>query len=382
MKSLGATAADILVLGEHPSTYFAAAMLRARPSLVVVHATIPGGAARTWDDQLVLLNPDFFQLHPLLAPLARKVAMTRIYGLRFLGDSEQNQSQHRAKSAMGMIARHGDVRDALARLAEQSGAVLHKPANLHIAHIDPTGLHVVMDGQTVRARALILGESLPATDARMLRLDEPWEREVMHRCFVAPLAGDFKIDPGPRPVIPMSLDLQHMLHWGWLLQHGDVAQISVIQPHRDPLPATPKAPLEDWLQLLRLHGVVEAGARLDEAQVKSFDLPLAGALEHEGVANRTLLIGPAGGFYSASGQDIYPNCWSAVFAVDVLRRALRETHLQDALDAYRHNWRTTLGNYLRGPQQNLRFLLPLIYRNQNLTSRMAESILLGKSVVR
>ena len=116
--------------------------------------------------------------------------------------------------------------------------------------------------------------------------------------------------------------------------------------------------------------------------MKSFDLPLAGALEHEGVANRTLLIGPAGGFYSASGQDIYPNCWSAVFAVDVLRRACGKRICRTALDAYRHNWRTTLGNFLRGPQQNLRFLLPLIYRNHNLTSRVAESILLGKSVVR
>ena len=151
MKSPVATAVDVLVLGEHPSTYFAAAMLRARPSLEVVHATIPGGAAGTWDDQLVLLNPDFFQLDPLLTPLARKLVMTRIYGLRFLGDSAQNQSRHRAKSAMGMIVRHGNVRDALARLAEESGAALYHPANLHIAHIDPTGLDVVMDGQAIRA---------------------------------------------------------------------------------------------------------------------------------------------------------------------------------------------------------------------------------------
>ena len=45
-------------------------------------------------------------------------------------------------------------------------------------------------------------------------------------------------------------------------------------------------------------------------------------------------------------------------------------------------WRTTLGDYLRGPQQNLRFLLPLVYRNQVMTARLSESILMGKSVVR
>ncbi len=100
------------------------------------------------------------------------------------------------------------------------------------------------------------------------------------------------------------------------------------------------------------------------------------------MANRTLLVGPAGGFYSACGEDVYPGCWSAVFAADVLRAALRQPHLQDALGEYRHVWRTTLGDYLRGPQQNLRLLLPLVYRNPVMTARLAEAILLSKSVVR
>jgi flavin-dependent dehydrogenase len=110
--------------------------------------------------------------------------------------------------------------------------------------------------------------------------------------------------------------------------------------------------------------------------------PAAGALNREGVGNRTLLFGPAGGFFTACLEDIYPNCWSATFAVDAVRKALDEPHLQDALRPYREQWGTTLGEYLRGPQQNLRFLLPLVYRNAVMTSRLAESILLGKSVVR
>ena len=80
--------------------------------------------------------------------------------------------------------------------------------------------------------------------------------------------------------------------------------------------------------------------------IRSIDLPLAGALAHEGVANRTLLVGPAGGFYSACTEDIYPNCWSAIYAADSLKKALKEPHLQDALQAYRHRWRTTLGGPL------------------------------------
>ena len=65
-----------------------------------------------------------------------------------------------------------------------------------------------------------------------------------------------------------------------------------------------------------------------------------------------------------------------------IRAALGEVHLQDALQPYRQAWGTTLGEYLRGPQQNLRFLLPLVYRNPVMSGRLAESILQGKSVVR
>jgi flavin-dependent dehydrogenase len=134
--------------------------------------------------------------------------------------------------------------------------------------------------------------------------------------------------------------------------------------------------------VLRAHQILTGKAAIAVEEAESLDLPLAAALAHEGVANRTLLIGPAGGFFSACSEDIYPNCWSAVFAADAVKKALKEPHLQDALQPYRHRWRTTLGDYLRGPQQNLRFLLPLVYRNQVMTTRLTESILLGKSVVR
>ncbi len=140
--------------------------------------------------------------------------------------------------------------------------------------------------------------------------------------------------------------------------------------------------LGHWAELLRKAGTLNGKGELPLDDAESMDVPFAGALMHEGVGNRTLLVGPAGGFYSACCEDIYPNCWSATHAADALKKALKEPHLQDALQSYRHRWRTTLGDYLRGPQQNFRFLLPLVYRNQVMTTRLTEAILLGKSVVR
>ncbi len=63
-----------------------------------------------------------------------------------------------------------------------------------------------------------------------------------------------------------------------------------------------------------------------------------------GSRTERLLIGPAGGFYSACSEDIYPNCWSAIYAADAVKKALKEQHLQDALQSIspslaNHAWR-------------------------------------------
>jgi hypothetical protein len=187
----------------------------------------------------------------------------------------------------------------------------------------------------------------------------------------------------PRPLVQMSLDLDGKLTWAWLLAGPGEIQLAVEQPlERVQSESSAAALMQKWAEVLRKHGILKPAGAIPLDRIETLDLPAAGALTREIVANRTLLFGPAGGFYSACLEDMYPNCWSAVFAVKAVREALSQTHLQDALQPYRQSWGTTLGEYLRGPQQNLRFLLPLVYRNPVMAQRMAESILLGKSVVR
>ena len=183
--------------------------------------------------------------------------------------------------------------------------------------------------------------------------------------------------------MPMSLDLHGKLYWAWMLAGVDQVQVAVAQPIDSCGQTSPAELLTRWIDVLVKHGVLKPAARaIDTAAAESIHLPLGGGLAQEGVANRTLLIGPAGGFFTACAEDIYPNCWPAIFAAEVAKKALGERHLQDALGAYRQTWGSTLGDYLRGPQENLRFLLPLVYRNPVMTARMAEAILAGESVVR
>ena len=370
---------DVLVLGEHPAAYLCAALLKNKSKLRVLHSTLPH---ESWPDRLVIINPELFELHPLLEPMARKLEMTALYGIRFLADSAQTSSEHRSRSAMVYSTTYKAVRTAMIKLAESQEVEMATPKTVQIHRADETGVEVTVGKAELRPRMLILAGMPTEAESKLLGLPEGWGQDVAHRYTFLKLPGTKWCDLGSRPIIPMSLNLGDKLCWAWMIPAEKCTQLAVEQPVEMLSRVKPLEFMEQWINTLRAHDILTAKSEVPIDQSQSLDLPFGGALAHEGVANRTLLIGPAGGFYSATGEDIYPNCWSAIYAADAAKKALKEPHLQDALQPYRHKWRTTLGNYLRGPQQNLRFLLPLVYRNPVMTSRLTESILLGKSVVR
>jgi flavin-dependent dehydrogenase len=305
--------------------------------------------------------------------------------MQFLADDPSLRTEFRAKSALAYVAGYSGIRDAMRKLAEKEGAELRTPRggiNVHV--VDEQGMEVSLGKETLRAKALLLAGELPDEPSRMLALPEGWSQETLRQLAFVRLKASRFAEIGARPIVSMSLDLSGKLTWAWMLPAKEDVQL-VVEQHKsgsEEVGARKGAELlAHWASVLHGHGVLKT-ADLPTAEIKSMDVPLAGALEREGVANRTLLIGPAGGFFSATGEDIYPNCWSAVFAAETVKKALKEPHLQDALQPYRQRWGATLGDYLRGPQQNLRFLMPLVYRNPVMTTRLSESILLGKQVVR
>jgi flavin-dependent dehydrogenase len=373
---------DVLVLGDHPCAYFAAALLRHSGAVRVSHSTIPG---EELIDRLVAINPEFFDLHEILSPLKRKLDLLPIYGLKFLGDDPSTQIAHTGKTIAAYVGSFKQIHQAMVKLAEDQGVVFHDPDVLQIRQLDEAGVDVGIDASPVHAKILVLAGELPPEQKQMLGLAPQWESEVMHRYTYLRLKGTKWYDAGSKPVMPMSLDLNGTLNWAWLIPGTTHVQLAVEQPADSTANLSPTTLLQRWIDVLIAHGVLKlapGAAPIDASSAVTLSLPLAGALSQEGVANRTLLIGPAGGFYTACAEDIYPTCWSAVYAVDVAKKALKERHVQDALQPYRQRWGATLGDYLRGPQQNLRFLLPLVYRNAIMTARLTEAILSGKSVVR
>lgn len=372
--------ADVLVIGEHPSAYVAATLLRHKTRLSVVHA-LP--AASGQPDRLVRINPEFFDLHALLGPLKRRLPQTAVYGLQFVSEDGQTRSEWRSRATVVTVASISRLCRELAKQADQQEVTRIAWGSLVIQQVDETGADVLIDDKPLRVRGIIASDSLQEAHRRMLGVPDGWDDQVIHRLTWVAVKGAQKVTLGGKPLAAVSLDLMEQRAIGWLLPEGDGGQLMVLEPQGNRGTGATAGPvLRRWADVLVKHGLLESSDWPEWGDPQTMELPLAGALAREAVANRTLLIGPAGGFYSASGEDIYPNCWSALHAAEVMKKSLREEHLQDALNAYRSRWRTTLGDYLRGPQQNLRFLLPLVYRNPVMTQRLAEAILLGRSVVR
>lgn len=370
---------DVLVLGDHPAAYLAGALLRQKSKLRILHAAL---AVVESNHHLTTLNPALFDLHPFLSGLRSSLESVAVHGLQFLSDHVETRSEYRAKSAVVRVCRFEQVRDLLNRLAESEGVEFLGTQSLQIHRVDEHGLEITLGKHALKPLAFIVACELGPDHMSMLGIPDAWEPEVLHRFTTARCRTAKHLNLAGKTLMPMSLDLQGKLCWGWLIPGDGEFQLAIEEPLADATQQSGIELLRHWVRILQLHGVLGPKFEISPSSVSTSQLPLAGALAHEGVANRTLLIGPAGGFFSACGEEIYPCCWSALFAADVMKKALKERHLQDALNPFRQKWRATLGDYLRGPQQNLRFLLPLVYRNPAMTARLAEAILLSKSVVR
>ncbi len=110
--------------------------------------------------------------------------------------------------------------------------------------------------------------------------------------------------------------------------------------------------------------------------------PVGEAMEMDShVSKHTLLIGDAGGFVSAvSNEGIYPAMWSAKIAAEVVDEALDSDPTQDALMTFNSRWRMEMGDHLRSPHTDVRFLLPLIFTNQPMADRMGAAFFFGENI--
>jgi hypothetical protein len=72
--------------------------------------------------------------------------------------------------------------------------------------------------------------------------------------------------------------------------------------------------------------------------------------------------------------------WSAELAARIIEQAAGSPQAQDTLRQFSSLWRTTMADYLRPPNTDLQFLLPLIFSNQQMAIRMAAALWQGENI--
>ncbi len=130
------------------------------------------------------------------------------------------------------------------------------------------------------------------------------------------------------------------------------------------------------------HKILPADISKEAVSARLIRSPAAEALDTDShVGKHTLLIGDAGGFISAaSNEGVYPAMWSAKIAADVADAALQSKHSQDELMVFDSTWRIQMADYLRSPNTDMQFLLPLIFSNQSMADRMGGAFFRGENI--
>src|SRR5687768_8384694 len=149
---------DVIVMGEHPAAYLCALLLRQKGALDVVHTCLPHEHP---PDRLVTINPEFFDLHKLLEPLKKKLKLSAVWGLQFLGDEASLISEpHRDKAPSAYVTTYRDVRSSLEKLACAEGVRCVRPKIVEVVHADESGVRIELGNETVQGRAVALAGTL------------------------------------------------------------------------------------------------------------------------------------------------------------------------------------------------------------------------------
>lgn len=348
--------APVVVVGKHPAASLAAATLAKRGLDVVQVATSKSAVS----DRLVTLNPALFELAGIAMPDAAEPFDT----VQFLGQDDKvaQTTPAFAEDALPVVGSLRDVAQIAAEVADEAG-VQRMIGQLEVGlPDDDSGIEVRVGARTIDAGLVLASDDLPDDVAAALGVAAAAQeaRQTHERLDV--------VCPEDAP-LSAALDLDDAGSWGLLLRTESQTQMTVFAPAGGSASA-----MQAWANRL--------GMPLPRSLPEPEPVALAGALERDVVGRLTLLLGPAGGFVSSTGEEVYPCCHSATYAAAVAEKALKATHVQDALADYRSAWGGTLGEYLQGPQQNMRFLLPLIYKNPVMTDRLADALFRGRSLVR
>lgn len=291
-------------------------------------------------------------------------AGVRIYSL----DMKKNASV-KDNDLNGWIVERAILDQCLLDAAERAGATLRSPAT-------PAGVTLgedrvtlrFEDGSSVAGRILLIADGALSSTARIANLVPAGRQPEAARsisCEGPPTKGHTGLD--------IVIGATRILQVAAVTRTADRTRVTLHT--RMTLDAAMEA-FRSFIAAAETAGQLPKGMSAPQSMVG----PLGTALDMEAhVGKRTLLIGDAGGFVASfSGEGIYPAMRSGMIAAEVAARAIKSRWVQDELATFGDAWRTGLADYLRMPNTDLALLMPLVFNNPQMSTRVARAFLLGQ----
>ncbi|UCE59067.1 MAG: tryptophan 7-halogenase [Phycisphaerales bacterium] len=366
---------DVAIIGAGPAGATAAIKLAQkeyRVALVDSESFPRGGSYLAW------LNSRAAEVLSELGVATRSLLSRRIAGVTFSNADFSKKATPSFEKSPGYLIDRVKLDNALAEAATACGVDLLGGCAAHDLDLRESSTIVKLsDGRQVESKLLLLAPgrgsalieraSFPRISAEAMM----WTAQVD-----ASLETPLK-DAKPRVTVVLGLDKQGS--FGLLYELKDRIGV-VINWAKDRQAAIPA--LAGLCKTAFTRDVLPMDLAGEAVRARAAASPASIALDLEShVGKHTLLIGDAGGFVSAlSNEGIYPAMWSARIAVEVAEAALSSVHSQDALITFDSRWRIEMADYLRSPNTDNQFLLPLVFSNQPMADRMGMAFFAGENI--
>ncbi|NOT02375.1 MAG: FAD-dependent oxidoreductase [Phycisphaerales bacterium] len=264
----------------------------------------------------------------------------------------------------------------VAEMARKRGAVFlddRRVARVQLG--EQTVTLELSDGQTVRGKFLVLAAGKDS--ALVKRLGLPID-VLPPNAWTAYLTARDKSYRGD-PSVSVVLGIDRRDGFATVVQAGDHLSVNV---HSFSEKREVVTHLVTLCRNLSTAGLVGVDLTREASAATASAIPTAAALSMEThVAKRTLIIGDAGGFIAAaSAEGIYPAMWSARIAAEIIEKAARHKSPQDVLMRFNTEWRSEMADYLRAPNTDTQYILPLVFTNQPMADRMAAAFFAGENI--
>jgi len=361
---------DVAIVGATPAG-FAAAYTLAKAGTDAAVVDVPASTAACPLTDWV--SSDFFRLSHLPAGLAKRCRAQPFKTIAYHNVTLSRLAQHRSRGLLGYFFRPADLTATLAAAARKAGAKVTSSRTSPAVRLEDDRV-MLLGSREIAARLLIVADGQPAEVladlgimTRLVRslplvvagLDLPWTARGDAALHI--------VEDRERTELGMYFIAARRLHLRMISSSSAAG--------------TRAAELSGLVSRLQSSGALPGNLPLHRAAGAVWHPPAGIALDLDThTAKRCLLAGTAGGFVEpVAGQTLYTSVVSALAAARCAAKALAADEPAPALDGYRAAWRKQLERRLLRPGTPFRVLLPLVFANPKVTSRLTASLLFAQA---